>query len=426
MKTKGNIACFLLAMMLIHPKEEALLAKTSENVITDYVSAFKDTIEHLKKTSDNKYFQLHCQSILDVINEKDELSPNDSAFIKSAYEAFNNSTDKSNAKQLSTYLKRERPFIFEWVSPTDGETSLTKFKPPKNWDPEKEYPLYIELHSLWSVASNTIEFMTYPYLNNPSGSFAYEDGYLLAPWGRGNFWYEGISETDIWECIDFLKEIVKVDPARMYLNGHSMGGYGAWYIASRSFDTWAALGIHAGALWYNSSLVNSSVAALFRDLPTYFVCGTQDGLLDINQTAYQLLSNEGNTNIKFVTFEGGHDYVQANVENMYLWMKGFVNPSPVKIDVSNNHFTSMSKLITTYPNPAEDKVTVAYKVTDKSYIKLEVVDMYGRTIRLLFQGEKPQGEHKVTFSVSNLNEGFYFICIRQGRNFYKNNLIVIK
>jgi predicted esterase len=426
MKTKKNLLCFLLAMMLIHPKEEALLANTGENVLTDYVSAFKDTISHLKENSDNKFLKLHCQSILDVINAKYELSVSDSEFIKKTYVAFNKSSDPSNAKNLSTYLKRERPFIFAWVSPTDGEISLTKFKPPKNWDPEKEYPLYIELHGLWSVASNTIEFMTNPYLNSPSHSFAYEDGYLLAPWGRGNLWYEGISETDIWECIDFLKENVKVDPSRMYLNGHSMGGYGAWYIASRSFETWAAMGIHAGALEYKFGNVNPSVAESFKNLPIYFVCGTQDELLEFNQIAYQMLSDAGNTNLKFVTFEGGHEYIQTNVENMYLWMKKFINPTPVNIDANNNYFTSLSQFITTYPNPAKDKVTVAYKAASKSYIKLEVVDMYGRTIKLLFHGEQAKGEYKVSFSVSNLNEGIYFLCMRQESNFYKDYLVVTK
>ena len=47
------------------------------------------------------------------------------------------------------------------------------------------------------------------------------------------------------------QELVRVDPSRQYLCGHSMGGYGAWRIARSSPETWAALGIHAGALGYD-------------------------------------------------------------------------------------------------------------------------------------------------------------------------------
>ena len=72
----------------------------------------------------------------------------------------------------------------------------------------------------------------------------------------------------------FVKSLVRVDESRQYLCGHSMGGYGAWHIAHRSADVWAALGIHAGALQYDARELDASVATALRDLPTYFVVGT--------------------------------------------------------------------------------------------------------------------------------------------------------
>ena len=140
---------------------------------------------------------------------------------------------------------------------------------------------------------------------------AFEDGYLISPWGRGNLWYRGIAETDIWEGMATVKALVRVDESRQYLCGHSMGGYGAWHIAHRSADVWAALGVHAGALRYDVGELDASVAAALRDLPTYFVVGTSDGLLNVNQIAYVLLQNAGNLNLAFVTFPGGHDYRQS-------------------------------------------------------------------------------------------------------------------
>ncbi len=53
-------------------------------------------------------------------------------------------------------------------------------------------------------ADNIIGYLTWPYFQNLSGSFAFEDGYYITPWDRGNEeGYEGISETDIYEYIDF-------------------------------------------------------------------------------------------------------------------------------------------------------------------------------------------------------------------------------
>ena len=43
----------------------------------------------------------------------------------------------------------------------------------------------------------------------------------------------------------------------------------------------------------------------------------------MNQTAYALLRDAGNSEVAFVTFPGGHDYRQTDVEQMYLWMRQF-------------------------------------------------------------------------------------------------------
>ena len=86
---------------------------------------------------------------------------------------------------------------------------------------------------------------------------------------------------------------------------------------------WAALGVHAGALGYDMTELNPTAVAALRDLPTYFVVGTSDGLLAVNQTAYGLLRDAGNAQLAFVTFPGGHDYRQVDVEQMYLWLRQF-------------------------------------------------------------------------------------------------------
>ncbi len=64
--------------------------------------------------------------------------------------------------------------------------------------------------------------------------------------------------------------------------------------------------------------MTASVATALRDVPTRSVVGTSDGLLAVNQAAYGLLQAAGNPQLAFVTFLGGHDYLQQDVEQMYL------------------------------------------------------------------------------------------------------------
>jgi hypothetical protein len=426
MKIKLISCCVVTALFLMYAKGEGLYKIQNIAEDEDYITAFKDTLNHLSVSSDNEFFKMHCNSIIEIIDSKGSFTSQDSAFLKNTYDAFNNDTDTCSAKELSTYLERRRPFILSWVSPTDGEVSFSWFNPPKNWDPENEYPLYIQLHGLWSVASNSIVYMTYPFLTNASNGSSFEDGYLLSPWGRGNLWYQEISETDIWECMAALEEIVKVNPARKYLSGHSMGGYGAWHIAIKSAHTWAALGVHAGALWYGgSSELNSTVAETLKDLPTYFVCGTEDGLLSVNQTAYQLLEDAGNANIEFVTFTGGHVYIEENVENMYLWMRNFVNDDYPVTDIEKQEISSRTIPLNNYPNPFDYSTTISFSLSGIEHVSLEIYNYIGQVAGTLINGEQTAGEHEITWTPKDLPAGIYY-CRLQAGDFTETIRIILK
>lgn len=424
MKPKKLIFCVSIVLFQISNHAQALKSASVDNVI-DYISAFKDTLSSLVETSDNEFFKLSCNSLLSVINSSSSYTSADSGFILATYNAFNNLSDASNAKQLSTYLKRERAFIISWVSPTDGAVSFARLKPPKDWDPQLEYPVYIQLHGLTAPANSIIEYATKSFRDAPSSSFSYEDGYMLSPWGRGNLWYQGISETDIWECLAFCEQTVKVDQSRKYITGHSMGGYGAWRIASTSPNVWAGLGVHAGALWYdNSNLVNEYIANILKDLPTYFVCGTSDGLLGINQSAYNLLGTVGNENINFVTFQGGHEFVEENVQNMYLWLKDFVNEdwNSDIIEISGIN----QNTIYCYPNPASDKASITAHFLINSAINISIYDVYGRLIDEVVKAKDVIGEYTATYDLSQLSTGIYLIRLKSGQTVSETKLIVTK
>lgn len=426
MKLKIILCWFLITFIARETECKENSVKKSSNTV-DFISSLKDTLVALSGNSDNEFFKKHCNSLLAVINSKVSYTSADSSFLLATYNAFNNVSDTSNASLLSSYLKRERPFVLAWVSPTDGAVSFSRLKPPKNWDPQLEYPVYIQLHGLTSPANSIIEYVTKPFRDNPSSTFSYEDGYMLSPWGRGNLWYQGISEIDIWEGLAELNKIVKIDHSRQYITGHSMGGYGTWSIASKSANTWAAIGIHAGALWYNSSnLVNADVADIFKDLPTYFVCGTSDGLLGINQTAYSLLENAGNQNIQFVTFTGGHEYVEKNVENMYLWLRDFVNDDWNTGIIESSEISQNESAIRCYPNPVLTTTTIKFTVSENSSVNIDIYDIYGRFITKVENETGTPGEYSATIDAKGLSPGIYFIRMKSGTVITELKMIVAK
>lgn len=388
------------------------------------ITAFKDTLLAMSGRTDNDFFKLHCQSMIDVINAQTELSSNDINFLNQTRLAFNDGAPTANAKHLATYLERQRPFIMSWKSPTDGQVSFTWVTPPANWDPNKSYPVYVQLHGLWDVASNMIQYMTYPYLNPPSNSFAFEDGFWLSPWGRGNLWYQGSSETDIWECMAALEQHARIDPARKYLCGQSMGGYGTWHIARKSANTWAAIGLHAAALWINPTEIGVDAVNQLKNVPVFFICGTKDDLLSVNQNLFEMLLDAGERNIMFMTFEGGHDYRQCDVEAMYAWMHKYVN-SNVTTDIETQTSVSASA-VRAFPNPFQTTVHIKYSLPTCSKVTLEIYNNQGCVVKKTEYPQQVAGDYEISWTPDNLSGGVYYYNLTTDYSRYSGRLVYVK
>jgi hypothetical protein len=192
-----------------------------------------------------------------------------------------------------------------------------------------------------------------------------------------------------------------------------MGGYGACSIASKSADTWAALGIYAGALWYNPDLVTQNVAQALKDVPTYFVCGTLDDLLQINQSAYMLFDQAGNKNLQFDTFTGGHEYTETNVKYMYLWMRQFVKGQPTGVGMMGESTTAEFH-VRCDPNPCTSNSRIVYSGSENAVVNIRIYDMSGRFVHEVAKQVRITGENNIQYNIAHLNPGIYIIRLESG------------
>jgi predicted peptidase len=60
--------------------------------------------------------------------------------------------------------------------------------------------------------------------------------------------YRALSEADVMNVLDLVRKEYSVDPNRIYLMGHSMGGFGTWWLGQKYADTWAAIAPMSGVL----------------------------------------------------------------------------------------------------------------------------------------------------------------------------------
>ena len=114
-------------------------------------------------------------------------------------------------------------------SAMDGSVQPYTVWLPKDYDPAKAYPLLIQLHGLGPKAL--------------AGARTVEKGLVVENWidtdlpvivvdavGRGSTWYQGMGEQDVLEAISEARRRFLVDPERIFIEGHSMGGSGAYTV----------------------------------------------------------------------------------------------------------------------------------------------------------------------------------------------------
>jgi predicted esterase len=93
---------------------------------------------------------------------------------------------------------------------------------------------------------------------------------VVSPNGRGVTEYRGIGENDVLAVLEEVRKKYPIDPERIYLTGHSMGGTGAAYLAMRHPDIFAAAAPLAAAYsypWLARNLVS---------VPTLWIAGAAD------------------------------------------------------------------------------------------------------------------------------------------------------
>jgi predicted peptidase len=82
-----------------------------------------------------------------------------------------------------------------------------------------------------------------------------------------------LSELDVLQVLDIVRREYKIDPRRIYLMGHSMGGFGAWFLGQKHIEMWAAIAPMSGL--NENGLKELDVKKLAR-IPVLVAVGEQE------------------------------------------------------------------------------------------------------------------------------------------------------
>jgi hypothetical protein len=77
-----------------------------------------------------------------------------------------------------------------------------------------------------------------------------------------------------------------------------------------------------------------------------------------------------------------------------------------------------------FPNPATDRVTVAFELQSTASVRMEVFNLNGTLVKSYDLGRQPQGRQDLVVNCSNLSSGTYIVRLTIGNKTYSNKLVV--
>jgi predicted esterase len=139
---------------------------------------------------------------------------------------------------------RRGDFKKAYRSKVDNTIQPYRIFVPAGYDRAKAHPLIIALHGMGGDENSYFD----AYANGAFKLEAEKRGYIVAcPKGRQPAsLYRGSAEQDVMDVLVEVRRVYNIDPDRVYLTGHSMGGFGTWSVAMHHPEVFAALAPVAG------------------------------------------------------------------------------------------------------------------------------------------------------------------------------------
>ncbi len=124
-----------------------------------------------------------------------------------------------------------------------------------------------------------------------------------------------------------------------------------------------------------------------------------------------------------VTFWGAYNFANGNnaatgdviVNDTYIVQEALV---------SINEIGTLSEGFSIYPNPAVDKVNVAFHINSPENVSIELLSVDGKLVSEFTNEYLLSGEHKFNFDVSTINAGIYFVKVLEGNNSHIKKVMI--
>lgn len=229
-------------------------------------------------------------------------------------------------KGIDPYKNITVPYRRAFKSKYDGTYQPYSIKLPKNYDPEKKYPLLVFLHGSGQDEQNLLKEA------RSDGSFI-----ELAPFARDMYrcYSSDSSQNDIIEAIEDVCKHFSADKMKIVVGGFSMGGYGALRTYFEHPDLYKGVAVFAGhphlaGDWLGEEhpdFLKDKYLSVFSGVPVFVYHGRKDGALPIQHTEAFLakLKEKGGIVTARLIDTKAHEYPDEETNNLYFqWLNKIV------------------------------------------------------------------------------------------------------
>jgi predicted esterase len=175
---------------------------------------------------------------------------------------------------------------------------------PAGYTSTREFPLVVALHGLGANEDSMLSpLYKIPALADQHGfivvaplGYRVDGGYGAFPSGRRG----QLSEQDVMEVIQLVRQAYKIDSNRIYLVGHSMGAIGAWVLGARHPELWAALAPISGQ-------GQTASVEKMKAIPEIVVHGDADDVVPVGGSRAMVAEMKKlNVEVQYIEVPGGN------------------------------------------------------------------------------------------------------------------------
>lgn len=195
---------------------------------------------------------------------------------------------------------------------------------PSGYDrePDRAWPLILHLHGGGGRGDDPDRLRHYPLVQRVEREpdFPFIVATPQCPAGRpgpfGDTWTE--HDDLVLAVLDHLLARYRIDEDRVYLVGHSMGGYGAWYLAHRAPERFAAVATMAGPAvpWWTYRIAEARI-------PVWVFHGARDEAVPVAESERMVAAlRAAGGDVRFTSYpEGGHAIREPfDGDELYEWL----------------------------------------------------------------------------------------------------------